>query len=391
MAKIPVKVIQYDGGDNRVLVHRTEITDFSVENVLVVDASQQALLYKDGIVQGPFAAGRHALPSKESTGFFAFFKKLFSRHKQGLPLTCDVYFINTVNDVPVQWGTPSRTPVLDPVYKEMAEVGANGSLKVKITNPERFVLTVNGRLGGYSIERIQNSVRSEVLAVIKTYIAQMIIEGGVSLLEIQTKLLSLSQLVEEKLNERLADYGLTAVHFIIEDISINEETKKRFLARQSKINARTDVVLDSQAQTDADYMRTVRMAEAHAREREMQGYSYQDEKYWEVQKIAAEHAAPQPPYNPYGAPPYGGYPPVYPAPYGVPPYNQPYGQPPYGAPCNPYGVPPQQPPQAQTAQTHTYKTDAEPRKCPRCGYPLLPRMSSCPACGYDLEGENEDK
>ncbi len=391
MAKIPVKVIQFDGGDNHVLVHRTEITDFSVENVLVVDASQQALLYKDGQVQGPFTSGRHALPSKESTGFFAFFKKLFSRHKEGLPLTCDVYFINTVTDVPVSWGTPQRVMVKDPVYNEIVNVGANGALKVKISDPERFVLTVNGRLGGYSVERIQASVRSEILTVIKTYISQMIIEGGVSLLEIQTKLLSLSQSVEEKLNERLADYGLTAVHFTIEDISVDEESKKRLLVRQGKINARTDVVLDSQAQTDADYMRTVRMADAHAREREMQGYTYQDEKYWEVQKIAAERAAQQPPYNPYGAPPYGGYPAGYPAPYGVPPYAPPYGQPPYGAPYNPYGAPQQpQPAQAQTAQTHGYSA-TQNRKCPRCGYPLLPRTTVCPGCDYDLTGEDSEK
>lgn len=382
MAKTPVKVIQYDGGDNNVLVHRTEITDFTAENVLVVDQSQQALLYKDGQAQGPFLCGRHALPSKGSSGFFEFFKKLFSRHKEGLPLTCDVYFINTVNDIPISWGTPDRMPVKDPVYNELVSVGANGSLKVKITDPMRFVTSVNGRMGGYSVDRISFTVRTELLAVIKTYIAQMIIEGGVSLLEIQTKLLALSQSVEEKLNGRLADYGLSAVHFVIADISVDDASLKRLLARQSKINARSDVVLDSQAQTDADYVRTVRMADATARAREMQGYTYQDEKYWEVQKIAAERAPQQPPVPPQ----YGGYPPVYPSPYGVPYGVPPYGQPPYGAPYNPYGAP-AQPQPAQTAQTHGYRADAAPKICSGCGYPLLPRMTACPSCGYEPKDE----
>lgn len=419
MAQTPLSIIRYDGGDNNVLVYRSEIRDFNTESVLIVDESQQALLYKDGQAEGPFKSGRYVLPTNNLPKFRGLFAKLFSRKKEAdgsTPFTCDVYFVNMVNDVLVDWGTPTRIMVKDPVYNELVNIGANGSLKVKVSDAMRFVVSVNGRMGGYSLERLTATLRSEILTVLKTNLSDCIINGKVSLLEIQPHLLELSTRVERKLNERLSDYGLTAVHFNVEDVSVDAESQQRLLERQRKINARSDVVLDSQAQTDADYMRTVRMADAKAKEREIQGYTYQDEKYWQTQQEMAKNPSmgyrpAVPPVPPAGMVPPMGYP-AYPAYAGMQPYP-PYGG--YGA--NMYGGgafcarcgQPLQPgtafcagcgtpvqvaqPQGQPSleKGHSYTQSAQRKNCPKCGFPLTPRAMVCPNCDYDLTGDGDEE
>ncbi len=411
MAQKPYNIIKYEGGDNNVLVHKSQITDFKNESILIVDESQQALLYKDGQAEGPFKSGRHVLPTDNISKFRAFFAKLFSRRKDdSVPFTCDVFFVNTVNDVSINWGTAQRIPVLDPLYNEIVQVGANGNLKVKISDAMRFVVSINGRMGGYTLDRLSETVRSELMTVLKTDIATLMRTSGVSFLEIQTRLAELSESVERKLNTRLEDFGLEALHLNIMDISVDAESQRRLLERQRKINARSDLVLDSQAQTDADYMRTVRMADAKAMEREIQGYTYQDEQYWTTQQELAKNPRQgmAPPPMGYPGMPYPGMAPMgYPAYPGMMPGNQYFN--PYGAP-NAVNICPQcnnplQPnaafcsvcgnriqPQGQVVQqqTHQYNS-AHGRTCPKCGYPLTPRMTVCPNCDTDTEGSDFEK
>lgn len=410
MANATLNIIRFDSGDNNILVHRSEITDFNCESVLIVNESQLALLYKDGQAEGPFKSGRYNLPTNNLPKFRSMFAKLFRKHNDAdpTPFTCEVYFINTVNDITVTWGTPSRILVKDPLYNELVNVGANGAVKIKISDPMRFVVSISGQQKEYTLDKVAFSIRSDIMTVLKTHIASMIVDCKVSLLEISTKLMELSTAIERKLNERLEEYGLTAVHFTVEDVSIDETSKARLLERQRKINNREDVVADSAAQTTADEDRMIRMAGAMAKSRELQGYSYQDEQYWKTQQQMASHpnfvggyGYPYPP-QPYGQP----YPPQ---PYGQP-YPQPgYGMPYPGAPAPGYpapgypaqgGYPPQggypaqggyntqQPPQNQggTQGGHQMFTHSQgASKCPKCGYPITPRTTICPNCDFDLE------
>lgn len=411
----PCRIIRWEGGDNRMLVYKSELTDFNTESILVVDESQQALLYKDGQAEGPYKSGRYVLPTNNLPSFREKFARLFTRRKSGAvdgstPFTCDVYFVNTVNDVNIDWGTPSRILVKDPVYNELVNVGANGNVKVKISDPMRFVVSINGRMGGYTIDRFAATVRGELLTVLKTHIADAIVAEKVSLLEIATRLETLSKAVERRLNERLEDFGVEAVHLNINDISVDADSQGRLLERQRKMNT----VLDAQLQADAEYIiadrrldadvkRTERMAEAKAHERQVQGYTYQDEQYWATQQDFAKNPGIM--FRPGMMPPMGypgmPYPNMmYPGPVPGNQFYNPYGTPnavtscpqcgqpvqPNSAFCGMCGAKIQQPQQGQPAQqSHQYNQTAQSSKCPKCGYPLTPRMSVCPNCDYDLE------
>lgn len=394
-------VLRYEGTDNKMLAERYDITDFTVDTVVIVEPSQHAVVYFNGEVGELLGAGKHVLSVSAPTGFWAKVVGFFKREQKTQALACSVFFVNQSVDENIGWGTASRILVKDPVYNELINVGANGIIKVTVTDCAKFVLKVLGRMGEYTLDRLAATVRAEIMTVLKTYLAEIIVTSGVSILEINTKLLSLSDAALVKVNERLCDLGITASHFNIADISADAESNARLLARQNKINARSDYALDSAAALDADYNRAVRMADAKAKERAMQGYTYQEEQYWQTQKAAVERPVVppvpgygMPPVSPYGAPasPYG-VPPVQGYPYGMP--QQPAG----GAVCSQCGRPiqpgaafcsfcggravavPAQP-AAPQQPVHTYA--AATSSCPNCGYPLTPRMSVCPNCDYDL-------
>lgn len=380
MAK-DLNVIRQEGGDNHVLVTKVAIEDFKRPSLLIVDESQLALFYKDGQAEGPFRSGRYELPTDNPSKFRAMFSKLFGKTPERV-YSCDVFFVNTVNDVTVSWGTPTRILVKDPVYNELVNVGANGSVKVKVSDAMRFVVSVAGRMQEYTLDRLMVTIRSEVLTVLKTFLSNTVNESKVSLLEIQGKLLDLSKSVERRINERLADFGLTAVHFNIEDISLDAASEQRLLDRQRKINNRSDIVLDAQAQTEADSHRTMQMADAMAYARERQGFTYQDEQYWRTQQTMAAN----PGYGPNGF--MGG-------PMPMPGMGMGYA----AAKCPNCGQPIAQGAAfcpacgsrvaaAQPAAQHSYSAPAG-RRCPRCGCPVLPRATTCPGCDYDFGGGDE--
>ncbi|MCH5152873.1 MAG: SPFH domain-containing protein [Clostridiales bacterium] len=360
MAKEPKKVIEYNGS-NSVLAHKCEITDFKSDSLLIVDQSQQALFYKDGQVEGPFTAGRYTLPTSNILTFRQKFARLFSSDKDKFTkFSCDVYFVNTVQDVPIKWGTHDRFLVKDPVYSEIVNVGAYGSVKVKVSDPTRFVVSIVGTMGEYNLERLSYSVRTEINTVLKTYLSSTIIEQNTSLLEIQLKLMELSAAVEGKLNERLADYGITALHFNIEDISVDDASKARLLEaqkifnieRNSRVQTNADVdrlARMSEAQLVADYNRTVMMGEAQARARAAQGYTYADEQHWKTQQAMASN----PGFVRAGT-----------------------------------TLPGMVPPQAASVTEQQVQTVTD---CPKCGCPLLARTTVCPNCGYDIADEHNDK
>ncbi len=373
-------VIRQEGGDNHVLVTKVAITDFTRPSLLIVDESQLALFYKDGQAEGPFRSGRYELPTDNPSAFRAMFSKLFGKTPDRV-YNCDVFFINTVNDVTVGWGTPTRILVKDPVYNELVNVGANGSVKVKVSDAMRFVVSIVGRMAEYTLDRLSVTIRSEVLTVLKTFLSNTVNESKVSLLEIQGKLLDLSKAVERRINERLADFGLTAVHFNIEDISLDAASEQRLLDRQRKINNRSDIVLDAQAQTEADSHRTMRMADAMAYARERQGITYQDEQYWKTQQTLAANAGFA--ANAFGAVPMApmagmgmGYAAMRCTNCGSP-------LAPNATFCPACGMR-----AGQNPGVHSYAAPAG-RRCPRCGCPVLPRATTCPGCDYDFGGGDE--
>ena len=265
-------VIKYVG-DNDILVSKSYIQDINAKSQLIVNESQEALFYKDGQALDLFLSGRHSL----DTDNLPFFKKLFSKiFNKNTPFDCYVFFINKVMALDILWGTDSPIVVNDPQVNMQIHVGANGQTGIRVVDSRKFVIKVVGQLEEYSVMTVKRAIKGAMMMSIKNCIARTIIKNQVSILEIAANLREISEMIRLELNQDLADMGLEAVHFYVNNISAHPDDLKIYRELQAEmLRGQTKARLRAiEGQGEAEFRRA-------------QGYTYQDEMNAEILKTAA--------------------------------------------------------------------------------------------------------
>ena len=264
---------------NNLLVQKSYVEDFNNKSQLIVYESQEALFYKNGQALDLFGPGRHNLSTENVPLFKRFFGALFGGKT---PCPCDVYFVNRVNVLDIMWGTDTPIIVEDPKYHLIVNVRGNGQLGIHVKDSRRFVVKVVGQLREFTVETVRRSIKGMLLSTIKELVAQTIIEEGVSVLEITAKLGTLSERIQYKLNSRIDDLGLEVDHFAISTLLGDDAD----LAKLRKVKERR---MDSQYSSEDEAYRMTVISEARAKARAMEGYTYQDERRFDVLQSAAEN------------------------------------------------------------------------------------------------------
>lgn len=207
----------------------------------------------------------------------------------------------------IKWGTDSRIRFLDPLSGLPLEIGACGEFNIRVSNGRKLLLKVVGTSSGFG----QNSLfgeegekgyfRSIVITQVKTHLAETIKAENIHILEIDSALLGLSDLLKEKINGALEAYGLEITDFFISRILTPEDdpnyrrlkdqhAKQYLLVREEEIRrqeaeaaaerktveAQTQARLKIiEAQANAEALKL--QAAAEAARMQMKGYTYQQE------------------------------------------------------------------------------------------------------------------
>ena len=286
-------VIRYVG-DNNTLVYKFSCPDLTNKSQLIVDESQEALFYKNGQALDLFPSGRHTL----STENLPFLKRVFAGlFNKGKPFPCDIYFINKVHVLDVIWGTDSPIEMEDPRYAIFIGVRANGQTGLRITDARRFVTKVVGQLPECTVDSVRRAVKGMLIAAVKEQIAIAIVEKKISILEITAHLSEISDTLLERLNARIEDLGIRLDHFAINSIAASDGDLDALKAAKAAVQTE---MLKGMTQADIDYyketkmgeaqaLNTLKMGDALARSRAMQGYTYQDERRFDVLETAAKN------------------------------------------------------------------------------------------------------
>lgn len=264
---------------NDVLVQRSHIKDFNAKSQLVVAESQEAIFFKEGQALDLFASGRHSLNSDN----LPFIRRIFGRIFGGAdktPFTCDVYFINKVYAMEIPWGTPLPITLNDPEFNYPVGVKSNGQSGLRVKDSRKFVVKVVGQLEQFTVETVKRQIKGMLLTSLTNVIADTIVTEKVGILQISTQLERLSAVMQTRLNEKLDDLGLEAVHFNIGAIFASDED-------MAKLKKSREMGL--MAQGEADRMRI--LADAEAERMRKLGYTYQQEQTFRVMETAAANTA----------------------------------------------------------------------------------------------------
>ena len=261
------------------LVIRQRLEDLTTKSQVIVYESQEAIFFKNGQALDLFGPGRHELTTENLPLLKRAFSALFGG---STPFPCDVFFINKASFLDFIWGTDSPIDLADPKYSMLVGVRANGQTAIRISDARRFIVKISGMLSEYSIDTLKKTIKGLMMAPIKECIAQAIIEQGISILEITPQLTAISERVQAKLNERIEAFGIA-----IENFNVNA-----ILASEGDLDAlkkaKADMLAGMNA-ADIEAYKMERLSRARAAARAAEGYTYQEERRFDVLEGAAKN------------------------------------------------------------------------------------------------------
>jgi membrane protease subunit (stomatin/prohibitin family) len=230
MAVKLLDVINFDD-DAGYLIYKFPQTDFNLGSQLIVHESQEAVFFRDGKALGSFGPGRHTLETKN----IPFLKESITALTGGENVFhSEIYFLNLATQIGIKWGTDSKIRIFDPASGLHIELGACGTLDLKITDGRKLLIKVVGASSVFSKDNIFGtsgylspsaigSFRGAIISKAKTALSKTIKENKYNILEIDEHLDQLSEGLRTTLNGTIEDYGLSVPELFITTIDTPDD------------------------------------------------------------------------------------------------------------------------------------------------------------------------
>lgn len=214
-----------NSGPGETLIWLNPEEDFNTNSTLIVAESEEALFFKDGIVEQVFDGGKYTL----STENYPFISRLRNMLTGGVStFNCKVYFVRKASSMEIYWGTDSPIQVRDPVQQIATSVQARGAYKIRVDNGKKFLIKLVGNnVITMAQEEIDLFFRSELLQGIKSTLARAIQESREEILGICAKQDVLAKQMQPMIQEILNEYGLRLLSFSIAGLDIPENDPNR--------------------------------------------------------------------------------------------------------------------------------------------------------------------
>lgn len=253
-----IDFVKWDG-KNTDLVWKFPSEQLSTWTQLIVNESQEVILVKSGNYIGPLLAGKHTLDTINIPLLTSIIGIPFGGRS---PFTAEVWFVNKSINLGVKWGTADPIQIEDPKYNTILPVRAYGQYGIFIKNSLQFLKNIIGTTAFATTNDINNQIRAILISKLKAALARSIRSTETSIFDTNTKLDQLSRSTEKIINEELSTFGFEIVSFSISSISVPEDdhaviTLKKALAKKAEMG--------------------------------IIGYTYQQEKSFEVLNSAASN------------------------------------------------------------------------------------------------------
>lgn len=255
-------VIKYEG-DNSTFIWKHPCEDFNSLTQLIVHESQEAVFFMNGEALDVFKAGRYTLETQNIPKVGKFLNRTTGGET---PFHCEVYFINQTVQMDLKWGTDSKVRYIDPEYGIPLELGASGSLNLKVSDGLKLLIKVVGTMDGIAwgengvnfTKSLQNSFRPLISTAVKSNLTTAIKENNINILEVDEHLMELSATLKNKIIPGFEEYGLTIPNFYLTTVVLPEADPnfKRIrelhtIALQTRMAQAEAQVRTAQAQAEA--------------------------------------------------------------------------------------------------------------------------------------------
>lgn len=285
------QIIKYEGSNN-VFIWKHPIEDFNVGTQLIVHESQEAIFFLNGQALAVFGPGRHTLETEN----IPFIKNLINLNTGGdTAFHVEVYYINKAEQMGIKWGTDSKVCYMEPNYNFPLSLGACGELSLKVEDGRKLLLKMVGTENGLSQDGMIKNLKSFLIMHVKSLLANVIMENKINIFTIDSELLDLSSKLKEKIAPSFDDYGVVLERFVVTTVlrpdgdEMYEKFKEIYFRQyadvaEAKIAQNVEII-----NQETEAKKKVIEAEAIAKKRAIEGYTYQQERGFDVAEKVAEN------------------------------------------------------------------------------------------------------
>ena len=225
-----IEVIRFDGAGEQWLVYKWPKSNITLGSQLVVNQSQEAVFFKDGLALDVFGPGVRTL----STANIPLLQKVINLPFGGAsPFVAEVYFVNKAAHLDLLWGTTDPIQVIEPKYQVIARIRSHGQMGIRVEDSRMFISQITGALGGGAVEnhdRVQRYFKGLVMNAVKKVLADSAVNRKVSLFDISAQIDTLSVAVQQSVEDEFKRFGIGVLNFFIESIGVVEEDIQKLRA-----------------------------------------------------------------------------------------------------------------------------------------------------------------
>lgn len=282
------------GGDNKTFVWKSPIEDFSYGSSLTVGESQKAIFFMNGEALDIFDPGRHVL---ETSNIPLLGKAVNALYGGDTPFHSSIYFVNMVDQLAIKWGTESKVEYTDPVYRFPLKIGMSGEMILAVENPRKLIIKLVGSEPSYTQDKAVDNFKGILLTKLKPFIAKYMIDNKVNIFDVDACLEDFNNELFNQMIPEYDEYGMALRKLYVTNVVKPEGDRNYEHFKNLHYQSQTSVMegniaiqraaLDAQARAVAMDIESKALAEKRARE----GYTYQQERGFDVAHDVARNEA----------------------------------------------------------------------------------------------------
>ena len=213
----------------------SQATNLSTYTQLIVQESQEAVLFTKGQIAGKFGPGKHTL----NTENLPILRSLYGIPFGGKnPFTAEVWFVNKLQPYNINWAI-NRMDIHDADYNTGIPLIANGLYGLRINDAERFLLKIVGTKTEFDETDLTEQFEGEFTSKTKSVLMQFMINNKIGLKQISAYLDNISDHLKSVMLPFWENLGFELIKFYVTTIEVDNTTEvgQRILDAMSRQSA----------------------------------------------------------------------------------------------------------------------------------------------------------
>ena len=223
-----IDVVEWRTDDRDVVVWHFPQNNLSTYTQLLVNESQEAVLFKEGQMLQVFGPGRHTLSTKN----IPLLNKLFGLPFGGKnPFTAEIWYVDKRRflDIPFQSGS---FVCPDPDYRDQRTgkplpipLTAKGRYGIQIADAQKLIKILIGTSSSFTKAELTDHFQGDITLQAKSQIATHMQADQIGVMAISAYLGKLSAYLKTDLTPVWAQYGIDLVAFNLTSVDVDDSTQ----------------------------------------------------------------------------------------------------------------------------------------------------------------------